>query len=212
MPTDLLADPPKLYLHCTQDRSVDATVAAMGSIGPAASASGLASSASPPQELRRRRKMVPRLTTPVSKGGRGRGGGGDSAENGGHCLEPLAGSGISDSEDEDNWTADEVVCVDKEPLLGVEVKTRTCEGGEEVKDAPAVEPLWSIAIQVFVPFLIAGFGTVGAGLVLDVIQVWHGWPSCWHACQCVMYFNECRYLVNCHCAKLVFLASWCSTE
>lgn len=27
-------------------------------------------------------------------------------------------------------------------------------------------------IQVFVPFLIAGFGTVGAGLVLDDVQHW----------------------------------------
>ncbi|RWS29330.1 Solute carrier family 41 member 2-like protein [Leptotrombidium deliense] len=30
----------------------------------------------------------------------------------------------------------------------------------------------SIMIQVFIPFLIAGFGTVGAGLVLDVVQHW----------------------------------------
>ena len=27
-------------------------------------------------------------------------------------------------------------------------------------------------IQVFIPFLIAGFGTVGAGLVLDDVQHW----------------------------------------
>ncbi|GFW08070.1 solute carrier family 41 member 1 [Trichonephila clavipes] len=33
------------------------------------------------------------------------------------------------------------------------------------------ETMLSIALQVFVPFLIAGFGTVGAGLVLDVVQV-----------------------------------------
>lgn len=29
----------------------------------------------------------------------------------------------------------------------------------------------SIAVQVFIPYLIAGFGTVGAGLVLDTVQV-----------------------------------------
>ncbi|GFQ88453.1 solute carrier family 41 member 1, partial [Trichonephila clavata] len=34
------------------------------------------------------------------------------------------------------------------------------------------ETMLSIALQVFVPFLIAGFGTVGAGLVLDVVQHW----------------------------------------
>lgn len=28
------------------------------------------------------------------------------------------------------------------------------------------------AVQVFVPFLTAGFGTVGAGLVLDAVQQW----------------------------------------
>ena len=33
------------------------------------------------------------------------------------------------------------------------------------------ESSFSIALQVFLPFLIAGFGTVGAGLVLDMVQV-----------------------------------------
>lgn len=33
------------------------------------------------------------------------------------------------------------------------------------------ETYLSIAVQVFIPFLIAGFGMVGAGLVLDVVQV-----------------------------------------
>ncbi|KAK3101437.1 hypothetical protein FSP39_003587 [Pinctada imbricata] len=30
----------------------------------------------------------------------------------------------------------------------------------------------SIALQVFIPYIIAGFGTVGAGMVLDVVQHW----------------------------------------
>lgn len=34
------------------------------------------------------------------------------------------------------------------------------------------ETSWSIAFQVFIPFLIAGFGMVGAGLVLDIVQHW----------------------------------------
>lgn len=39
-------------------------------------------------------------------------------------------------------------------------------------DAIPHESLWAITFQVFIPFLIAGFGTVGAGLVLDVVQHW----------------------------------------
>jgi len=33
------------------------------------------------------------------------------------------------------------------------------------------ETVWSVTIQVFIPFLVAGLGMVGAGLVLDVVQV-----------------------------------------
>lgn len=42
---------------------------------------------------------------------------------------------------------------------------------EQVVIAEPKETMLTIALQVFVPFLIAGFGTVGAGLVLDVVQV-----------------------------------------
>lgn len=38
-------------------------------------------------------------------------------------------------------------------------------------DARHSETYLSITVQVFIPFLIAGFGMVGAGLVLDVVQV-----------------------------------------
>lgn len=31
----------------------------------------------------------------------------------------------------------------------------------------------AIALQVFFPYIIAGFGTVGAGMVLDIVQVKH---------------------------------------
>lgn len=44
---------------------------------------------------------------------------------------------------------------------------QTIDPSEEKVDETAL----SIAVQVFVPFLIAGFGTVGAGLVLDIVQV-----------------------------------------
>ncbi|PSN44704.1 Solute carrier family 41 member 2 [Blattella germanica] len=34
------------------------------------------------------------------------------------------------------------------------------------------EKVWSISVQVFIPFLVAGLGMVGAGLVLDYVQHW----------------------------------------
>ena len=37
--------------------------------------------------------------------------------------------------------------------------------------AAAEESWFSIAIQVFFPYLVAGFGMVGAGIVLDIVQV-----------------------------------------
>lgn len=40
------------------------------------------------------------------------------------------------------------------------------EYGEEKE-----ESFWLITFQVFFPFLIAGLGMVGAGLVLDIVQV-----------------------------------------
>lgn len=41
----------------------------------------------------------------------------------------------------------------------------------ETDNIQTTETYFSIAIQVFIPFLIAGFGMVGAGLVLDLVQV-----------------------------------------
>lgn len=55
---------------------------------------------------------------------------------------------------------------------------------EEVIIPETKETMISIALQVFVPFLIAGFGTVGAGLVLDIVQA-----SILFLLHC--YFNCC---------------------
>lgn len=41
-----------------------------------------------------------------------------------------------------------------------------------VEEESAAENVWLTTIQVFVPFLVAGLGMVGAGLVLDVVQHW----------------------------------------
>lgn len=61
---------------------------------------------------------------------------------------------------------------DTQPLIG---EADSSDGAEEMlhsEDAMAVkvESSKKIALQVFLPFLIAGFGTVGAGLVLDSVQ------------------------------------------
>jgi hypothetical protein len=42
---------------------------------------------------------------------------------------------------------------------------------EDTRDIRVDESWWTIGIQVFFPFIIAGFGTVGAGMVLDIVQV-----------------------------------------
>ncbi|XP_026474542.1 solute carrier family 41 member 2-like [Ctenocephalides felis] len=47
------------------------------------------------------------------------------------------------------------------------IETKMCGSNEDVH-----ETYFSIAVQVFIPFLIAGFGMVGAGLVLDIVQHW----------------------------------------
>ena len=41
----------------------------------------------------------------------------------------------------------------------------------EVKSPIEDEKSWQIGIQVFIPYMIAGFGMVAAGLVLDYVQV-----------------------------------------
>lgn len=60
-----------------------------------------------------------------------------------------------DSSDNDNGRLPDVV-----------VEAKVCDEDEQIQ-----ETYFSIAIQVFIPFLIAGFGMVFAGLVLDKIQV-----------------------------------------
>ncbi|XP_029845751.2 solute carrier family 41 member 1 isoform X1 [Ixodes scapularis] len=56
------------------------------------------------------------------------------------------------------------------------VYMETTEGPVEVMEEEETvitkERLRVVAVQVFIPFLTAGFGTVGAGLVLDVVQRW----------------------------------------
>lgn len=67
---------------------------------------------------------------------------------------------VSSNENDDNGRLPDVVVVAKVP-----------DEDEEPETNQIQETYLSIAIQVFIPFLIAGFGMVCAGLVLDKIQV-----------------------------------------
>lgn len=63
------------------------------------------------------------------------------------------------------------------PLLSQEAgddhRTLLPASGHRRTAEESPESSCSIAWQVFIPFLIAGFGTVGAGMVLDVVQHWN---------------------------------------
>lgn len=45
------------------------------------------------------------------------------------------------------------------------------EQGQNLELEAADENVWSISVQMFIPFLLAGFGMVAASLLLDVVQV-----------------------------------------
>ncbi|KAF4093851.1 hypothetical protein AMELA_G00006490 [Ameiurus melas] len=48
----------------------------------------------------------------------------------------------------------------------------TCTDQSPVPPVPLKETSFSIGLQVVFPFLLAGFGTVAAGMVLDIVQHW----------------------------------------
>ena len=56
---------------------------------------------------------------------------------------------------------------------------------------PEDDSSWQIALQVFFPYMVAGLGMVGAGVVLDVVQV------------CVMQLSLVCYSITdvCCCSK-----------
>lgn len=66
--------------------------------------------------------------------------------------------------------------------------TSTDRGPEP--SSPLKETSFSIGLQVLFPFLLAGFGTVAAGMVLDIVQV-RPWPGlfiyCSYTCKCVAF-------------------------
>lgn len=84
-------------------------------------------------------------------------------------------NGISrndDSDDEDNTLFDQTSLTT--PLMS---RDEICASPdvvieEDTRDIRVDESWWTIGLQVFFPFIIAGFGTVGAGMVLDIVQHW----------------------------------------
>jgi hypothetical protein len=78
---------------------------------------------------------------------------------------------IRDSDDEDNTLFDQTSLTT--PLMS---RDEICASPdvvieEDTRDIRVDESWWTIGLQVFFPFIIAGFGTVGAGMVLDIVQV-----------------------------------------
>lgn len=100
-----------------------------------------------------------------------------------HRMTPTDGRSRTTSESKDTTTNGQAAATNctTEDNLEVTIFDDDAEGGrlpdvvaEIYGVADENEPLESylaITIQVFIPFLIAGLGMVGAGLVLDVVQV-----------------------------------------
>ena len=90
---------------------------------------------------------------------------------------------------------------DNRPLLD------SSEGEEEIDEGIVTakrqeedpqEAAWQIAVQVFIPYLVAGMGMVAAGMVLDYVQV------CWAFRSCILYEEFAVIGLN----KL-FIKRWC---
>ncbi|MBN3286927.1 S41A1 protein, partial [Polyodon spathula] len=87
--------------------------------------------------------------------------------------------------DSDADRAEVVVIKSRANAKGVLEEDALLENGSQSNDSddtstdqsqvlapPLKETSFSIGLQVLVPFLLAGFGTVGAGIVLDIVQHW----------------------------------------
>lgn len=94
--------------------------------------------------------------------------------------EELLGSDIADiaMELEINSDDDSEEEGDKERLIRSTIKNETVNNHIKKLNTQKVQVqtedddnVWSISIQMFIPFLLAGFGMVAASLLLDVVQV-----------------------------------------
>ncbi|KAJ8245529.1 hypothetical protein GJAV_G00271710 [Gymnothorax javanicus] len=64
----------------------------------------------------------------------------------------------------------------EEERLGEGLLEEVEEPGSAVRGMPKESPL-AMALQILLPFLLAGFGTVSAGMVLDVVQHWQAFQN-----------------------------------
>lgn len=89
------------------------------------------------------------------------------------------GEGGGEEEEEEELDIVDSVIADDDAILLLEKSVHSKKSGKKKKqeqtaqlDGSATENVWLTTIQVFVPFVVAGLGMVGAGLVLDVVQHW----------------------------------------
>ena len=87
-------------------------------------------------------------------------------ENNCEIIEMVEQIHSSDSNKDDDWENSE------EGECEVMLKTSSPKAiNDDVVEEETEEGFWLLAFQVFFPFLIAGLGMVGAGIVLDIVQV-----------------------------------------
>ncbi|OWF35301.1 Solute carrier family 41 member 2 [Mizuhopecten yessoensis] len=89
----------------------------------------------------------------------------------------LTQEGSPSTNDDDDDEEEETIFdnnVDTRPLLNASSSPDSDpDPGDVEANQPIREETWfEIALQVFFPYIVAGFGTVGAGMVLDVVQHW----------------------------------------
>lgn len=82
----------------------------------------------------------------------------------------------AEGKDEDDWIDSEQNMDESDVMLRPEPDGRDGDEdtGGRISKTDAIEAdegFWLITFQVFFPFLVAGLGMVGAGLVLDIVQV-----------------------------------------
>ena len=79
---------------------------------------------------------------------------------------------VNDSDDDGDFDEDALL-ISKESQPEDDDKNKNKLFDEAETKVLVQESFWSISVQVFIPFLIAGMGMVGAGLVLDIVQVYN---------------------------------------
>ncbi|XP_058791348.1 solute carrier family 41 member 1-like isoform X2 [Phymastichus coffea] len=78
---------------------------------------------------------------------------------------------LNTDDDDDMGDESDTKCLILSPKPGVSIK-RGDNFLNDLNDEADDENVWSITIQMFIPFLLAGFGMVAASLLLDVVQHW----------------------------------------